>query len=253
MKVELINKDEVSKFYEQWGKFSCICYDTDMKYAEKVGKSCHKTRHYSGSRSFYFIFSVDECDRATADQVFRHEQGVVKNMKSQRYTDSKGLGWYTPDIIKKYEHLENAWNKGFETNSNEYEYIVNELGKLEGMTGEKAREVARGRIAMNTHTSFTIGFTIEALEHFMHKRLCFRSQEAIRKLANKMKKEIIDVLPEIKEYMVPECGSLGYCNENKMQCDQLKNTYLTRDEFKELMTTGEFKQLIKRVKNEDAE
>lgn len=81
----------------------------------------------------------------------------------------------------------------------------------------------------------------------MYKRLCFfRSQKVIRKLADKMKNEI-------KEYMVPECGSLGYCNENKMQCDQLKNTYLTRDEFKELMTTGEFKQLIKRVKNEDAE
>lgn len=249
MKVKLINKDMVKDFYKHWGLFAAKCYSSSPAFAERIGRSCHKTRHYSGSRSFYFVFEIEDCPRSTIDQLARHSIGTVMNIQSQRYTDSSQLGWYIPDIINKYPHLLEAWNNGFESDSADYQYIVSELEKLEGWTGEKAREVARGRVGMDIYSSGTFGFTIEAIEHLMHKRLCFRSQEAIRKLANLIKNELLEVLPELKNKLVPECVALGYCNENNMQCDVYKDIFPTKDEFDEIIKTKEYKELVKKVKS----
>ena len=251
MKVTLINKEEVKNFYKTWGLFACKCYNTDPKYAEKVGKSCHKTRHYSGSRSFYFNFLIEDIPRSAMDQLARHEQGVVKNIQSQRYTDSSELEWYTPDVIAKYSDLQRLWDDSFKQDQVEYAYIVKALGAREGFTGEKAREVARGRLGIDINSSGTFGFTIEALEHFMHKRLCYRSQEAIRKLAKLIKEEVIKELPELASYLVPECLAVGYCNENKMQCETYKNSLIiTNEDFMEIKNSKEYKELVKKLKKQ---
>lgn len=251
MKVTLINKDRCKDFYKEWGMFAAKCYSSNPKFAERIGKSCHQTRHYSGSRSFYFVFEIEDLPRSAMDQLSRHEQGVVKNIQSQRYTDSSDLGWYTPDIISKYQHLLETWNNGFESDSADYQYIVSELEKLEGLTGEKAREVARGRVGIDINSSATFGFTIEAIEHIMHKRLCDRSQEAIRKFAKLMRKELLEVLPELKDDLVPECVFLGYCNENKMQCDKFKDIFLTKQEFSDIQNTAQWKSIVKQIKDKE--
>ena len=72
MKVTLINKEEVKDFYRRWGQFACKCYSTNPKYAVNVGKKCHKTRHYSGSRAFHFIFEIENVPRSAIDQLVRH-------------------------------------------------------------------------------------------------------------------------------------------------------------------------------------
>ena len=149
MKVTLLNKDQVKDFYKTWGLFSCKCYSTNPKYAVNIGKKCHKTRHYSGSRAFHFIFEIENVPRSAIDQLVRHEQGVIKNIQSQRYTDSSNLGWYTPDVITKYPDLQRVWDAGFKEDSDDYKYIVEQLEQLEGWTGEKAREVARGRLGID--------------------------------------------------------------------------------------------------------
>ena len=58
IKVTLLNKEEVKQFIKKHGEVACICYDTDEKYAEKVGLSCMKEGHTSGSRGNYFIFEM---------------------------------------------------------------------------------------------------------------------------------------------------------------------------------------------------
>lgn len=251
MKVTLLNKEEVKNFYKTWGTFACKCYNTNPKYAENVGKSCHKTRHYSGSRSFYFNFLIEDIPRSAMDQLARHEQGVVKNIQSQRYTDSSDLGWYTPDIINKYPDLKQVWEEGFIFDQEEYSYIIKELAERENLTGEKAREVARGRLGIDIYSSATFGFTIEALEHFMNKRLCNRSQEAIRRLAKLIKEAIVEVMPELAIHLVPECLALGYCNENKMQCNQYRESLIiTQEDFIEIKNSPEYKDIVKRLKKE---
>src|SRR5699024_12092829 len=105
MKVKLINREAVKDFYKHWGLFAVKCYSSNPKYAERIGRSCHNTRHYSGSRSFYFIFEIEDCPRSTMDQLARHSIGTVMNIQSQRYTDSSNLDWYVTDVINKYPHL----------------------------------------------------------------------------------------------------------------------------------------------------
>lgn len=249
MKVKLLNKEEVKNFYTRWGQFSCKCYNTNPKYAENVGKKCHKTRHYSGSRAFHFIFEIEDLPRSAMDQLARHEQGVIKNIQSQRYTDSSNLGWYIPDVIEKYPDLKAEWNAGFNRDQEDYAYFIDELAKKEKWSGEKAREVARGRVGIDIFSSGTIGFTIEAMEHFMHKRLCFRAQEAIRKLANLLRDAVLAELPELKPYLAAECFVIGYCNENDMQCEQLANSAMpTKEIFDEIRKTPEFKAMVLEIK-----
>lgn len=252
MKVKLLNREESKNFYETWGKFSCKCYKTNPKYAANVGKKCHETRHYSGSRTFYFIFDIEDVPRSTIDQLARHEVGVVKNIQSQRYTDSSELGWYIPDVVKKHPELLEIWEESFNKDKEKYKLIVDKLEELEGYKGEKAREVARGILGIDINSSATVGFTIEALEHFMHKRLCFRAQEGIRKLALEMKKEIVNAIPELGKLLVAECFATGYCPENKMQCDELKDSYIpTKEMFDKIKLSKEFKELVLEYKKKE--
>ena len=58
IKVTLLNPEAVSHFIENHGIIACICYDTDEKYAERVGLSCLKEGHTSGSRGDYFKFEI---------------------------------------------------------------------------------------------------------------------------------------------------------------------------------------------------
>ena len=86
IKVTLLNPDEVKHFIRNHGYIACICYDTDERFAERVGENCLKSGHLSGSRGDFFKFEIT-CPRFTADQIMRHEQGVFKNCQSQRYVD----------------------------------------------------------------------------------------------------------------------------------------------------------------------
>ena len=49
IKVELLNPEEVKNFIRNHGIFACQCYNTPEKYAERVGLSCLKEGHTSGS------------------------------------------------------------------------------------------------------------------------------------------------------------------------------------------------------------
>ena len=40
MKVTLLNPTVLEDLYKNHGEFACECYNTDKKYAERVGKKC---------------------------------------------------------------------------------------------------------------------------------------------------------------------------------------------------------------------
>lgn len=239
-KVEIINKEEVKNIFKSWGTSACVCYDTLEKFAERVGKSCLETKHFSGSRGDYIKFKIEGVPRALVDQLVRHEVGVYKNVKSQRYTDSSNLGVYYPKDILGEEELGREWDRVVEEIVKVYDKTVVTL-KEKGYTNEQAREVARGLIPMNIESSLVIGFTIEALINFMNKRLCTCSQEHIRHLAVLMKKEVVEVLPQLADKLVPACISLMYCPESAKRSCGIRPQ---KDELEELIKLGkEFKKL----------
>ena len=82
IQVELVNKEECKEFFKKWGVFSSECYATPEGREEIVGKHCYKTGHYSGSRSFSFVFKVKGVSRSCTAQMNRSSVGVTINEKS---------------------------------------------------------------------------------------------------------------------------------------------------------------------------
>ena len=211
IKVTLLNKEEVKHFITKHGEVACICYDTDTKYAEKVGLSCLNSGHLSGSRGDYFKFEI-ECPRYTADQIIRHEVGVFKNCQSQRYCDIDKIDLYvSPHImkdsdlrhqIKQYEILINTYYKG----------IVNDANKI---FQHGVNDLTRGLLPIGVKTKIRIGFTLEALINFCHKRLCNRADEVIHRVAILMRDEVLAVENRYKNLLVPQCEYNLFCPEEK--------------------------------------
>lgn len=228
IKVTLLNPDEVKNFIRNHGYIACICYNTDERYAEKVGLNCLKSGHMSGSRGDYFKFEI-ECPRFTADQIMRHEQGVFKNCQSQRYVDMDNFDCYIPPKVSRDPELKKLYEELENTTKDFYGRIRNEM-EARGIEGEKANDLMRSLLPIGVPTKLRIGFDIEALIHFMNKRLCVRADEPIRQVAKLMKKEILEVEPRYADLLVPQCKAMLYCPEHK-SC----GAYPSKDELRKLI------------------
>ena len=211
IKVTLLNPDEVVNFIQNHGKIACVCYDTDEKYAYRVGYSCLKEGHTSGSRGDYFKFEI-ECPRFTADQIVRHEQGVFKNMQSQRYVDMDNFDIYMPPNVANDKQLRALYEEYEKTIKEWYQMSRVEM-KARGIDGERANDLMRTLLPIGVKTKLRMGFDIEALIHFMHKRLCMRADLPIRQVARLMRDEVLAVAPRYEEFLVPHCEDLLYCPE----------------------------------------
>ena len=228
IKVTLLNPDEVKNFIRNHGYMACICYDTDERYAERVGLNCLESGHLSGSRGDFFKFEI-ECPRFTADQIMRHEQGVFKNCQSQRYVDMDNFECYIPPVVAENRKINSLYRASIETTQLCYKYIRIELER-QGITGEKANDLMRTLLPIGVPTKLRIGFDIEALIHFMNKRLCVRADEPIRQVAKLMRDEVLSVEPRYAEYLVPQCQAMMYCPEHK-GC----GAYPSKEELKKLI------------------
>lgn len=215
-KVTLMDEEHVKKLFLNWGLASVKCYKTPKKYAERVGKSCLATAHFSGSRGQYITFEIENVPRALVDQLVRAEVGVFKNVESQRYVNyEECFYYYTPPLIGKDEELSKYYVESMELIQQRYVGLVNLLKvKYPNLGGEAINETARGLLPMNINSTLVIGFTVEALINLCHKRLCVCSQEHIRKLVRMMRQEVIGVHPELEPYLVAVCVAHNYCPES---------------------------------------
>ena len=235
IKVTLLNAEDVKDFIKNHGEIACVCYDTDEKFAEKVGKSCMIEGHTSGSRGDFFKFEI-ECPRFTADQIMRHEIGVFKNCQSQRYVDmDDNFSIYVPPKVVKDETLLQQYIRYEEMCKAQYKVNRACFDEM-GIEGETANDLMRTMLPIGVKTKLRIGFTLEALIHFMHKRLCTRADLPIRKVAQLMKEEVLKVQPQYKDLLVPHCVALMYCPE-RHGC----GAYPSKKEVEELIKKGKEK------------
>lgn len=240
MKVTLLNKDRAKDLYKEWGEFARVCYDTETNTPEKIGKHCKQSGHFSGSRSNYIIFRIDEVPRFVIDQAARAEIGVCKNIQSFRYVNKSSFAYEIPIEITDNEELLNKYHEHMMKTIALYEEIqeyVYEKTKIH----ERANEQARYVLPMSTHSSYVIGFTIEALIHYMNVRLCTRTEDVHRKLAIEMKKAVLDILPGLKNDLVPNCQFLLWCPEGKRGCGMYptKAELMNMLQIKNIETTTE--------------
>ena len=227
MKVTLVNQEQASNLFKDWGSFARVCYDSPKGSEERIGKVCFNTGHYSGSRTTYFIFHIEGVSRALTAQLNRHSIGTVINEKSMRYVDFSEAEVTIPPSIKRNKEALKIFNESI--NHSKLAYIeIQKCLSEDGLEGEKNNQDSRYVCPMGTQTEGMWAFTLESLEHLMHKRLCVRSQWEIRNLMNLMKKEV-EVIPEVHKRLVPHCEHLLWCPEGKrMSCGR----YMTKEELK---------------------
>lgn len=212
MKVELLNKDEIKYLFRHWGEFAKVCYDTKTNTPEKIGKHCMNSGHFSGSRSRYFEFLITDVPRFCIDQAVRSEVGVVKNVQSFRYVGKNSFSYAIPKEILDNEELVKEYHCHMKQTLDLYEAIQDYVYKKTS-SKERANEQARYVVPMSTNSAFVIGFTLEALIHYCNVRLCTRTEDMHRKMANMIKDAVLEQLPELKGSLVPHCKTLMYCPE----------------------------------------
>ena len=213
MNVELLNPEEVKNLYKTWGNFAKVCYDSEGD-PERIGKGCARSGHTSGSRAVTMIFRITGYPRFVIDQMVRHEAGVCKNVQSFRYVSKDNFSYSIPVTIGNSIELMRKYDSFMEYAANLYDDIKQHAID-NGETEERANEQARYVLPMSTTSAVTIGFDYEALIHYMNMRLCVRTEDIHRQLANEIRKEVIKVLPDLESVLVPQCKRLMYCPEFK--------------------------------------
>lgn len=237
MKVTLLNEEEVRNIFKNWGEMAVECYNTPKHLAEKVGLACNESEHYSGSRTTYIKFNIEGIDRGVAEQVLRHEIGVrnftfgehtydenpsniVKNMKSFRYVDMHNFDYTIPkSILGNREAL-----REYQALMEQIKVSRTNIKKLLENSGSSKREAVEDSnyvLPRATNTSLSIGFTLEALIHYLHKRLCTRTQDFHIELAILLRDAVLEVLPNLKDKLVPQCEYLLWCPEDTMCCGMM--------------------------------
>lgn len=217
LQIEILNPEALKDLFKNWGQVASVCYDTKTSKPEIIGKHCMKSGHTSGSRGDYIIFKITDIPRFTIDQITRHEIGTFKNVQSFRYVDKDNFAYEIPKEIEDNNDLVTRYIVYMTCVTQLYSDIQKYVLKKTN-NKERANEQARYVLPMATHGALVMGFTVEALIHFMHKRLCGRAEDIIRKLAIEMKKETLKYLPDLQEYLVPQCEYLLWCPEEKGNC-----------------------------------
>ena len=238
--IKILNPEEVKTLFKRWGTFACKCYDTPAKYAERVGKSCLQSGHFSGSRSIYIEIDVSNVPRALVDQKIRREQGCVKNVESGRYVDFSDFDYYTSPLIANDPIAKEIYDEHMKATREVYSLLVKRLNE-KGITGERAFEAARGVAPMNYRTGMVLGLTLEALIGLCHERLCSRTQEHSRHLIKMIRDEVLKLIPELEPYLVVKCDYLQWCPEGSKCCGRKP----TRKEFLEFIDSNKVKGSVK--------
>lgn len=232
IRVELLNPEEVKNFIKNHGIFACQCYMTPEKFAERVGMSCLVEGHTSGSRADMFKFRIYS-PRYCADQIMRHSVGTAINCQSQRYVDmDENFSIYVPPQVLA-DPMQAAMYEAYENKCKDFYLQIREMMTKEGVTGEKANDLMRTMLPIGVPCNLTMGFTIEALIHFMNKRLCVRADAPIRRVAQLMKEAVLAVEPRYAELFVPQCQADMYCPE-KHGC----GAYPNKEEVQKLIELG---------------
>lgn len=230
MKVTILNPEETKDLFYWWGVASKTCYATETDHPETIGKGCMYSGHFSGSRARYILFQIDDCPRFVIDQAVRHEEGVMKNVQSFRYVGKNSFAYEIPVEIKDNELLLAKYHqhmmKTIELYGEIQEYVYEKTN-----SHERANEQARYVLPMSTHGSFVFGLDVEALIHYCNMRLCVRTEDVHRKLATMVRDASLEILPELKTRLVPNCQYLLWCPEGKKCC----GAYPTKKELKELI------------------
>lgn len=161
--------------------------------------------HFSTIEHIQVSFAISNVSRACTHQLVRHRH-MSFSQKSQRYVKEKGqFDYIIPPTIEKKPELKEK-----------FENFMGEISKLycefteAGIPAEDARFVLPNAAA----SSMVASLNLREMIHLANLRLCTRAQYEIRTLVKMMCDELISQEPWLKQYLVPKCERLGFCDED---------------------------------------
>ena len=193
------------------------CYSADSPYEiyestddeEKMLKLISRvisSGHYSTIEHIQVSFAISNVSRACTHQLVRHRH-MSFSQKSQRYVKEKGqFDYIIPPTIERNPELKAKFEVFMGEISNKYQEFVEA-----GIPAEDARFV----LPNATASSMVASVNLRKMIHLANLRLCTRAQYEIRTMVKAMCDELVKSEPWLKDYLVPKCVRLGYCDEDK--------------------------------------
>ena len=207
MHVKLINKSE--HILDTMYVAARTCYSAESPIDIKVGDEPFKlikkvldSGHESIAEHVSFTFAIEGISRACSHQLVRHRHCSF-SQQSQRYVNMKDAEFVVPYGLKKEE------NDKIGALINYTMKTYNELIEA-GVKQEDARAILPNCCT----TNMVMTCNLRELMHICNLRMCSRAQKEVRELVTLMANEVIKVVPEMKEYLVPNCERLGFCPEH---------------------------------------
>lgn len=185
-----------------------LSYSSEVKTPGKIMNHCYDSGHHSVFEFVDFTFHIQGISRACLAQLTRYRMATF-NVRSQRHCSEVGADWVVPLPI--YMSLD-AWQL-YESALAEIERSYKELIDM-GIPLEDARYL----LPNATPTELHMKMNLRELMHFCNQRLCNRAQAEIRDLAQEIRAAVIEVMPEAKRFLVPQCEihtDNPFCTEAK--------------------------------------
>ena len=160
-------------------------------------------------------FLIEGTDRSLTHQLVRHRAGVVFQQQSQRYVEFKdgNFDYVIPKSIEVTESLKSDFEATMKYLGTMYDKFIKA-----GVPAEDARAVLPNACC----TNIVMTANLRQLGHMCNERLCSTAQLPIRNLFKEITKQTVEVLPFMKNFLVPKCEMLGYCNEPRRTCGRKK-------------------------------
>lgn len=183
------------------------CYDSSPT-GGKIMNHCYKSGHHSVLEFADFTFKISGVSRALTHQLVRHRLASYAQ-RSQRYCKETGFEFVTPPSIENNPEAAALYNETME-------YLTSTYAALLAMDipGEDARMVLPNACC----SEICVKMNLRTLINFCNERLCSCAQWEIRRMAKKMVNEVLEVAPDLKQFLVPKCEKnfpYCFCTETK--------------------------------------
>lgn len=239
MNIKYVNSKDLKQELIMAGWIASVSTDKTDKNDDfylNVAKHCILSNHGTPTRSMRFVFEINDISRACANEFVRHEIGVTKVQKSQRYVNEEDFSYYLPVSIVKSGNGD-MYKLLMEAVKEQYTDLIKA-----GVPKEDARYV----LPNATATSLHVAFNWESLVNFLRRRRCLRAQKEIRDIANAIAElvgsELDNIgLGELKKFLQAPCDFYGKCPEAKPCGKKVKTDNI-------IPMVKEIKQPLKRVR-----
>jgi thymidylate synthase (FAD) len=178
----------------------------DKEKALKLINRVISSGHYSTIEHIQVSFAITGISRACSHQIVRHRL-MSFSQKSQRYVREKEqFDYVVPKSIEQNAELLEKYHAFMSSVTDLYIEMTEK-----GILAEDARMI----LPNATATSMVASLNLRELIHLANLRLCSRAQLEIRTMVKMMCAELIKTEPWLKDYLVPKCERLGFCDEDK--------------------------------------